>query len=164
MAGIQDTRPTGNVRSYGEFWCTVWPRLRDPTGRTGQIGVYRKPLIALACTPLLAFAVDRVPGINRPAIDANAVAVTACGRAEPCSPDIAKRGYGPPNRNAANSQATIRTKSFRLARLRNELRVSMDPPRCARQSGVFGLRIWCTRGIRQAPRRSRDRCELQLLR
>jgi hypothetical protein len=46
---------------------------------------------------------------------------------EPCSPDIARRGYGPPARNAANGQATINTKSFRPARLRNELSASMGP-------------------------------------
>ena len=55
--------------------------------------------------------------------------------AEPCSPDIARRGYGPPARNAASSQATTNTKSFRLARLRNELRVSIDPPRSGTGSG-----------------------------
>src|ERR1700680_337314 len=40
--------------------------------------------------------------------------------ADPFSPDIANSGYGPLGRNAANSQATIRTKSFWLDRLRNE--------------------------------------------
>jgi len=55
--------------------------------------------------------------------------------AEPCSPDIASTGWGPPGRSAANSQAITKTKSFRLERLRSGKRPSIDPPRSGTGSG-----------------------------
>jgi len=58
--------------------------------------------------------------------------------AEPCSPDIASNGYGPPNRKLAISQATINTKSSRLDRLSNEASASIDPPRSGLGIGNSG--------------------------
>jgi hypothetical protein len=90
--------------------------------------------------------------------------------AEPCSPDIARRGCGPPARNAANSQA-INTKSFRLARLRNELSAAMDPPRSGTDSGnipagrrahwwasTYPLSVRSESTARYCHQRGRDKC------
>src|SRR6266540_2130739 len=67
--------------------------------------------------------------------------------ADPCSPAIAKIGYGPPARSAPNNHATTSTKSFSLARFKNGASASIDPPRSGSGSGcMLGLRRNLTGG------------------
>jgi hypothetical protein len=53
-----------------------------------------------------------------------------------------QRVYGPFERNAANNQATTRTKSLWLDRLRNELSASMEPPSSGSGSGNMPAGRW----------------------
>jgi hypothetical protein len=72
--------------------------------------------------------------------------------ADPCSPEMAKTGYGPLGRSAAKSRETTRTKSFWLDRLNKQVSSSSDPPRCGSGSGRRPVLRWKRTGGQRTTR------------